>query len=344
MVRKINYGKIVVVVFLTVLIWVWADLAKTEEFAVPNATINVAEAANPFLWVSFANKPSASINEVVLKGPASKISEVRRKVNDGSLKLEFSFYAAKEGMIESGQHVLDVLGLLKKSDQVRGLGLTVESCEPNILDVQVVKLVNKLLTVECFDENRTHLKAQSIEPVKVEMAVPDDWEGAKLVAAVRLRAAEIEQARLSPIEKRPYIELAGGQRREAATTVRITMPPAEDQLTDYTITAPTLGITLSPTLQGKYRVEITNLTEVLGVITIRATSEAKRAYEQQQLPSMTLYILDDDVKKAAVEQRRKVLYNFPQEFVRTGEIELKNPQQPAEARFKLTPLPASAGQ
>ena len=30
MVKKIKYGKILAVVFLTVLIWVWADLAKTE--------------------------------------------------------------------------------------------------------------------------------------------------------------------------------------------------------------------------------------------------------------------------------------------------------------------------
>ena len=113
------------------------------------------------------------------------------------------------------------------------------------------------------------------------------------------------------------------------------MPPEEELLQDYTITA-TLGIALSPTLQGMYKVEVTNLPE-LGVIAIRATPDAKRAYEQQPFPSMTLYILDDDKNKTG-EQRREVIYNFPQEFVRNKEIQLK--QQPIEAKFKLTP-PAS---
>ena len=59
----------------------------------------------------------------------------------------------------------------------------------------------------------------------------------------------------------------------------------------------------------------------------------------QQLPHMTLYIFDDDAKKGQTEQPpRRVVYNFPEEFVRAGEIELKNPDQPAEAKFKLIDL------
>ncbi len=42
MVRKIKYGKILVVVFITVVIWVWADLALDEKLTVSNVNITVA--------------------------------------------------------------------------------------------------------------------------------------------------------------------------------------------------------------------------------------------------------------------------------------------------------------
>jgi hypothetical protein len=57
---------------------------------------------------------------------------------------------------------------------------------------------------------------------------------------------------------------------------------------------------------------------------------------------MTLYVFGDDAKKGAEEQRRAVVYNFPPDFVRRREIELKNPQQSAEAKFILVPLSAAA--
>jgi hypothetical protein len=113
------------------------------------------------------------------------------------------------------------------------------------------------------------------------------------------------------------------------------MPPEEERLQEANITA-TLGIALSPNLQGKYKVEIVNLETVLEPISIVATPEARRAYEQQPYPPMTLFILDEDAKTTEV-QRRIVKYNLPMEFVRQDQIRLN--QQPVEARFRLIPLP-----
>ena len=96
MVRKINYGKIAVVVFLTVLIWVWADLALDEEHTIPSVTISVAKSTDPSLWVSFNEEPAVSVDNVVLKGPASRITDTRQKLNDGSLVLEFFLDAEQE--------------------------------------------------------------------------------------------------------------------------------------------------------------------------------------------------------------------------------------------------------
>jgi hypothetical protein len=88
-------------------------------------------------------------------------------------------------------------------------------------------------------------------------------------------------------------------------------------------------------MQGEYKVEILNLTEVISPISISATLEAKQTYEAQPYPTMTLYILDDDKKKTE-EQKRPVVYNFPEKFVRSNDIELK--QKPVEVRFKLMPI------
>ena len=337
--RKIKYSKIAIVIFLTVLIWVWADLALDDTYAVPGPMTIVAE-SKPGLWVCFGEEPSISVNNIMLKGPASKISDVKRKLKDGSLSFEFFLDAEQEGMVKPGEHPLDVRNFLRKSDQIRSFGLTVEYCEPAKLTVNVVKLIEKTLAVQCFDESENSLKAESINPPEVKMFVPEDWEGERLTAQVRLTPGEIEQAKSAPIKKVPYIMLAANQKRQATTTVEIKMSPEEDPLSVYNIPA-TYAIAFSPNLQDIYRVEVTNRPQLMSHIAIRATLAAKRAYELQPLPLMTLYILDGDEKKGQAEQQKKVVYNFPEEFVRKGEIKLQNPQQPAEAKFKLIPIPSA---
>ena len=338
MVRKINCGKILLVIFLTVLIWVWADLALDERLPVSSATISVARSTNPNLLVSFDDESSVSISNIVLKGPVSRITDARQKLNDGSLVLEFFLDAEQEGMVNPGEYPLKVLNFLKQSGQIKELGLTVESCEPDKLSVNVVKLVKKSLTVKCFDENGI-LKAES-KPSEVDMFVPEHWEGEALTAKVRLTRSEVEQARVEAVPKKPYIELAPGQIREAAITVDITASPEEDRLIDDTITPATLGITLSLTLLGKYDVEIVNLPEVIGGITIRATPEAKRAYEEMRY-KVILEIDDEDAEDAGSTEplRKELIYNFPDKYVRRDEIMLN--QQPVIARFKLKLLPSA---
>jgi len=335
MARKVKYGKIAIVIFLTALIWVWADLAQDREWPVPKLAISVAKSADPALWVSFKGEDgspasSVSITNIVLKGPASKIADVERMWNRGSLDLEVFLVPEQQGMTEPGDHSRDVLSFLKQSDKIRQLGLTVESCEPNTFVVQVVKLVEQLVVVECSNESGVPQKAQ-VKPEKVNAFVPADRT---LTAKVQLTPSEIKYARSSAIKKRPYIEMPDGQTIEVSTDVDITMPPAEDVLRNYTVKAPKLIFAFSWNLQGKYKVEVTNENEVIRSFTIRATSEAGKVYESQPF-QMTLYILDGD-EKVEGEQTKPVVYNLPEEFVRSNEIEV--PPPPAEAKFVVTSL------
>jgi len=327
MTRKIKLGKVAIVVFLTTLIWIWADLALDETLPDRPARIVIDESADPELWVSFNQSSSANI-KIKLSGPHTAISNESRKLRDGIIR-EFVLNVAQESMNQSGDYDLRLLPFLQKDKQLKKLGLKVGSCEPEVLHVNVVELVKRQLTVECIDENGASLKPESIEPSKVDMFVPEG----RRTAQVRLTRREIEQARLTPQTKKPYVEFAEGQIREAATTVQIKMPPEVDTLTDTTIKVAKLGIALSPNLQGKYKVEIKNLPQVIGQISIRATQAAKQAYGGMRY-QVILEIDDEDIKSEEV--RRELVYNFPEEFVSKDEIRLNQPL--VQAIFKLVPL------
>jgi hypothetical protein len=333
MARKVKFGKLAIVIFLTALIWVWADLAQERDFTIPTVTIRVPESVKTLL-VNFKQAESfvyaVSVDNVVLRGPAKKIDTVGRMLNRGKLELDFFLRPEEQGISEPGEQPLDVLNFLKQSKQIKDLGVTAESCEPQKLVVQVVKLVEETVAVECFDENSILQTAKSIEPPEVKAFVPADET---FTAKVRLSRSEIERARASAVEKTPYIDLPGGQTREVSTKVKITMPPAEDVLPEQTIQGANLGIELSVNLLDKYQVKVNNWPDVLRTFTVRATREAKEEYERQPF-QMTLYVVDSDEKNQG-ELKRDVVYDLPWQYVQRGEI--VPPQTPAEARFELVP-------
>jgi hypothetical protein len=168
------------------------------------------------------------------------------------------------------------------------------------------------------------------------MFVPTD---SRLKARVRLTRREIENARETPIVKRPFVTFATDQIRQVPTDVEIRIPSEADSLTEYLIQGAKLGITLSANLVGKYYVDVTNVSNVVHPFAILASSEAKLAYDNEPY-QMNLYILDSDADQPPdEEQRRRVRYKFPPEYIRKDEIRLKD--QPAEARFRLIKLPST---
>jgi len=331
--RKIKFGKIAIVTFITILIWVWADLALDEELTVYQATIRAVN-SNPKFWVSFPDTLSFPIDEMVVKGPHRRITELKKDLEKKG-QFEIDFDAATEKMTKPGTHSQPLLPLLQKAKEIKRFGLKAYSCKPDTLDFKIVGIVKKTVAVQCFDENGLPLKAESIEPAQVDALVPDD---VTITAKVTLNSKQIKQAtEPNGINIKPYIERSTGQRDKAAETVNIKMPLEAERLRNFTIKAPTLSIALSPPMLGRiqtgeYKLEVTNLTQVLSPITIKATDEAKLAYEKQ-FPKMTLYIMDEDKDKTG-EQTKVVVYNFPQDSLQRKEIELVG--SPAIAQFKIT--------
>ncbi len=332
--RKIKYSKVAIVVFLTLLIWVWTDLTLDKTLLVPNVSISIVKSSSPTLWATFRSEDelpvsSISIKYIVLKGSTSRIAEVER---EQSMKLDFSLNPEYQGMTTAGSHTLSVLDFLKKrSNEIRELtGLTVESCEPNMLTVNVEMLVETSLTVKCFNESRRSQDFQSITPPTVTMFVPDGW-GRERPARVELTLGEIEQARSEAIEKIPFVLLADGQKRYADDPVQVKMPPEGDRLEKLKVGEVGVSFCFSPITQGKYRVLLDNETEVMSVIDIRATQQAKDEYEAM-IYQVRLEIYDDD-PEATDWVSRELKYDFPDEHVAKGDIKLD--QDPVEARFKL---------
>ena len=338
--KNIKFGKVSIVVFLTILIWVWADLAQDERLILSDVVVEVAKSSNPALWVCFVEErkepnlqTSVTLDSVVLKGPASRVAEVKRLRNRGALDLSLFLMPEQEGMTKADVRTLDVLEFLKQSDEIRRLALTVEDCKPRRVTVRVQELVKMPVAVECTGLGSS-VQVKSLQPDTVEAYVPKEEAGVRK-ATVRLMPDEQNRAKNVPVEKTPYIELVPGQRRDVSTKVKVTLAPAENSLIDDRVPA-VLGLCFSQNMQGKYRVVLSddNDPTKLAAVMVQATPQARDLYAKTT-PQLILYIRDED-RQATDFIDREVEFNFPQDSVRAGEIRAN---QPAPAvRFRLEPI------
>jgi hypothetical protein len=320
--------KAILVIFITCLIWVWADLSLDEGLDNQPITITASK-ANPRLWVTLEGKPEIQIR-ADLRGPAAKIHELSRKIESGKEKLEAVFDAEQQNMSTEGEYTLqDLRKFLAESKKIHEYGLSVKAARPDKLQhIKVVALKEKTLPIKCVDETDTEIGGAHITPDIVTMLVPEQLTEAKVKTAT---LAEKKQARGGTIDKKPYVELASGEVRYADTTVKVELPMTQEDMKQYTING-TLGFIFSANLAGGYKVEFTKRPEI-GSIPIIATEEAKTAYEEKGF-EVLLEIQDDDVKKDEVS--RTIIYNFPLKYVREDKIRLKG--DPVEAKFRLVPV------
>ena len=320
--------KAILVIFITCLIWVWADLSLDKDLADQTVTVTVSK-ANPRLWVTVEGKPEIQI-KADFRGPAGKIGELISKMEAGKEKLEVAFDAEKQNMAAEGEYTLpDVRRFLAESEKIHDYGLAVKAARPDKLQkIKVVELKEKTLPIKCIDEADTEIPGAKITPNIITILAPEQMTEVKVKL---VSIAEKKQARGGVIDKKPYIELAKGEVRYADATVKIELPITGEDMKQYTIRG-TLGFIFSANLIGGYKVEFIKRPEV-GNIPILATPEAKDAYEQKQF-EVLLELQDDDAGKPEVT--RQIIYNFPAQYVREDKIRLKG--DPAEAKFKLVPI------
>lgn len=320
--------KAVLVIFITCLIWVWADLSLDENL--DNQTITItASKANPKLWVTLEGKPEIQI-KANLRGSVAKVRELSKKIEGGKEKLEVIFDAEQQNMSAAGEYTLpDLRKFVAESKKIQEYGLTVVAAKPDkLLQIKVVELKEKALPIKCVDETDSEITGAHITPDVITMLVPEQGTEAKIKIAT---PAEKKQARGGTIDKKPYVEFAIGEMRYADTTVKVELPVTQEDMKQYTISG-TLGFIFSANLAGEYKVEFIKQPEI-GSIPIIATEEAKAAYEEEQF-EVLLEIQDDDIGKPEVS--RQLIYKFPVRYVREDKIRLKG--DPVETRFRLVPV------
>jgi hypothetical protein len=323
-----KFKKAVLVIFITCLIWFWADLSLDKDLVGQTMTI-VASKADPKLWITIDGKPEVSV-KADIRGPATKVNDLNRKIQAGDEKLDVVFDPEKQNMTSPGDYSLpDVRKFLAESDKILDYGLTVKFARPDKLqNIKVVALKEKTIPIKCVDETDNEIPGAKMTPDIITIYAPDQITEAKIKLA---SSVERKQARGGPVTKKPYIELTKNEVRFSDTDVKVELPAVGEDMKPYTISG-TLGFIFSANLAGRYEVEFIKRPEI-GSIPILATPEAKEAYSQTQF-EVLLNVQDDDVGKPEVT--RQLIYNFPPQYVRDDKIRLKG--DPAEAKFRLVPV------
>ncbi len=330
--HKVN--KIVLVVFITLLIWIWADLALEEKVEGVAATIEVKEMPSQDIWVTLDARTRLEIRMTVT-GPHARIAELQRRLKPGGEPLSFTFDARQLGLTEAGKRTVDLVQFLKGQQELKGLGLGVTAVEPGVAEVTVMSLEPKTLRIKLVNANNLEiLDYEKIDPDQITIPVPSNWTGEKLVALVQLSPASEELARQKAIERTPYIELAPGMKKDADRVVKIKLR-SEQPLKSKAI-SPVIGYAFSTTLQGQHRVQINDedIAKVMAGFTYSATDAAEAAYKA--MPYHLLLMVEERDKAVAGPITRRLIYNFPLDSAEKGEIK---PLSPApEVRFRLVPV------
>lgn len=334
--------KILAVIFLTLLIWAWAymSLAESETFV---GTLAVSPSADPSLLITLTVPKGSDRTEIPLtslnfKGAPSRVSDLSKKnkrpLSDQSREpLDFYYDPVRHGSAP-GNYPLDVLDYLQGSRKVQDLALALESCAPQQVDVKIEQLEEKKLKIQCLSENGSEIKEANITPAFANIYVRKGYNGP---ASVTLTQQQIDKARKQqPVTATPYVELGvAGVIREAAKPVEVVLESETLKPRPFEAKKP-IGVFMSQELQNAYKVTILNEEKIRGTLPIYATEEAFRAYENVAYP-LYIVIKDSDVADLSKIPPKTVYYNFPPEFVRSGEIELAE-QLPKMAEIKIEPL------
>lgn len=345
--------KILIVIFLTLLIWAWAFLAQEEEESF-HGSLEISQQADPGLLISFSVNGIDYDQQLSLKlnfeGTPANITNLSRRANltprndTQKERLDYPYNPGDHGHIETKTYTFDLLGFLQQHSKTKQLNLTLKSCE--IIDkpvtqiqVNVEVLEKKWLKIRCLDENDVLVDDAIIDPPSIEMYVR---KGDLVEATVKLSREQIDRARKQAVSVKPYVQLGTSGRRVATESVAVTLPQLS--LLDSRPFQPQkpIGFVMSQKLQNEYKVVIENESEVRSKIQILATDEAFNAYQNVQYP-LLIEIRDSDAQLETIPPKN-VIYNFPTEYVRTDQIKLADPAT-AKARpatIKLIPItPAS---
>jgi hypothetical protein len=325
--------KMLIVVVLTSLIWVWADLSGDSMLNNKQATLRVSPSLSKDTLVSINGEEDIEIY-LDIKGPASRIEELRRD-ND---KLEI-FFTPPESM-DRGDYQYSLMSLLENYDKLNKLGMTILDCRPPMIEVQQEKLVNRQVKVICIDEHNLIVDNVNIEPPFVDMPVRDFWSGDRLAAYVKLSPSQIMRLGDKAVTATPYLEIDPQRFIYSDKPVNITGSDEADAKKACALSGPRIGFIYNQNIVDKYDVKILEKSDSLNTLQFLATNEAYESYKKSAY-HILIEVQESDIKiddeGKVADVTKEVIYNFPSQAVRHNKIEPLRDKEWPKVTFGLIP-------
>lgn len=322
--------KYILVIFITLLVWVWAYNALEKSIEV-TVSITTAQTGDSDILATF-DKPIPLNVKIKIKGPSSKIADFQKLIASGRENLDF-VYSPQQDMKDDGETFpLVTAEWLNQTVKMKSLSLAVESAEPAMVQVTTEKLVKKELAIECFDADGIAITPDSLNPSTAEVFIKTGWVGK---ARIDLTATDVENAQKNYVIKKPYVQLAPGDFRYG-DLVTVKLPSTE--LDPIPFQPRNIFFAFSGNLQGQYSVKLINEGELTGMTTFKASDEAMDAYKNSAV-HIIIPVLDGQENQEGVISV-EVIYNFPPEYFAAGKIRLAKP--PVRARFELVKITSPA--
>jgi hypothetical protein len=320
--------KFLLIILLTLLIWVWADISSDVTLDNESATITVERGGVRDVWVSINDSDHASI-VMDLSGPNSKVQKLQ--LRNESLDIKFNPLTSNAVGSEPGVYTPPVETILRQSPEFMELGLTLESCEPATVSIKIEKLVKKQLKVVCVNENDVIIPNASVKPALLYMYVFDEWPEDKLKAYIKLTNLQQQQASRNEITLTPYVELSPKRYVYYQDPVYVSIESSQQLKTADIISGPRIGYTFPADMVGKYEVQV---EENIRDFQYLATEEAKEVFRQQPY-HLLLEITNTDAQGELVSRQLK--YNFPPQAFSQGQIAPRDDQPAPSITFRLIP-------
>lgn len=333
-------SKFIIVILLTLLVWAWAYLSQVKPFSRPGS-LEVSRTTDSALLVTFKLKDTPTpqtripLNPITFKGSPAKISEFLQRYNLSQdnvnrERLDFYYNPEEHGRSE-GNYTLDILELLRKDERVDEMALTLEAVRPAQVNVSIEELELKTLPIECQNENGFPVPGAVAVPAVVDIYVRKGYNGS---ATAVLTPQLQEAARKEAVSVRPFVNLGvAGVIRESVQTVEVKLQGAE-QLETLSYQPKSIGFVMSAKLANTYTVQLENEAQLTSTTQFKATPEAMDAYQKKKY-HLLIEVFDVDEQLDEIPPR-PVIYNFPKDYFKNGEIVEVTPSRPAV--FKLVPI------
>lgn len=211
------------VALVTVLVWVWADLERTDEATGQRVSLRVTAPRDTDLLIERPDPETGVEIAFNCAGPQAGLSELLRVLGEGRQRLTVS---AKRDWA-AGPHTIDTLEALNDWPLLKRYGVTAHSAEPAEINVQVDRWAPRTAKVK-FEYSGALLESEpSIQPQTVDVHVPESKLG------------DVEELTISTVSV-DLTTLAAGQEtvrqvdlapRVNGTPVRLATQPTRVQVT-----------------------------------------------------------------------------------------------------------------